>query len=894
MLRAGGGAGMRGEGKNPWRRLWQVPLLLAGLALFGFGVRAFVRTIKPVAFQEQVRGIRSLLTLEQYGEAVAEINRLAPYYGQPREQGELQVLAGDAHYLVQRQQGLVRENYERVLRHYEKAVAFGIAPDAGVNERWGIAALALGNATLAVEKLEAAAALDPALLQAHAREMVNAYAGVGQLEKARDILERLLAAGEGSGTDSPAAREGPKPLTRAETVDNRVWALCKQIELALAEPGRGGGAGRAGSDHLQRAIAQAQGVLKDLPEQEPAGRILTWIGRGELQRGDVDAAQAALLGARAKFHARNLDDGRAAVLLAKIAEARNELDRAGKLYEEVATTHEGTAVWAAARLGRAEVAVRQALLARRRGTILTAGMLEDYRFALAAVSPAADRPAELINRESVQALLAADHRRAADAGDLPAALTFLALQQEMAAAAGERETEALAFQLATTRERRADELMGEAAKRGGGGGGAATEERRAMEEEARALYAQAAADYQRHAHLATMQDEVSGESLWKAAQLYDQAGEPMKSVVLYEQFTRQRPRDPRIPEALLATGRLYQSAGMLEKAIAAYERNMQTNGKTPAAYTSAVNVARCYMALADASLPPPHPSPMTPPIDTASNSAASQPGASTMPGGGVRQAYFEKAEAALLALVQNNTDLLPAANEFRVSLFTLGELYFRNGRWADAILRLEEATQRYPQDEGLPRALFLLGESYRKSAEEIGEAIGRDPAITGRDLLETARAERLGQAAGLFTRVIGLLDPEGNGTAASDAGGRGARSALEEAYVRNSHMNRAACFYDRGEYAAAIKLYDEAATRFSEEALAARAYVQIVNAYLALKEPTQAAAAAERGRWILKRIPDEAFTATRGETPGMDRPRSGRAYYDRLLTLGGSVPAGRE
>jgi len=237
-------------------------------------------------------------------------------------------------------------------------------------------------------------------------------------------------------------------------------------------------------------------------------------------------------------------------------------------------------------------------------------------------------------------------------------------------------------------------------------------------------------------------------------------------------------------------------------------------------------------------------------------------------------------------LVQNSTDLRPEANEFRISLFTLGELYYRNARWADAILRLEEACQRYPQDPGLPRALFMLAESYRNSAGDIADAIKKDPAIVGRDALEGARAERLAQAAAIFGRVIALLDPQADVTAPSVA--TVPATALEAAYVRRSYMNRAQCYFDRGDYATAIKLYDEAATRFSEEALAVRACVQIVNAYLALKEPTQAEAAAKRGRWILKRIPDEAFAseAAPGSAPVSPRnSTAARAYYDRLLTM---------
>ena len=176
----------------------------------------------------------------------------------------------------------------------------------------------------------------------------------------------------------------------------------------------------------------------------------------------------------------------------------------------------------------------------------------------------------------------------------------------------------------------------------------------------------------------------------------------------------------------------------------------------------------------------------------------------------------------------------------------------------------------------------MLAESYRSSANDIADAIKKDPAIVGRDALETARSDRLAQAAALFTRVIALLDPQSDATTPPAAAT--ATTPLEATYVRRSYMNRAQCLFDRGDYAGAIKLYDEAATRFAEEPLAVRACVQIVNGYLALKEPTQAQAAAKRGRWILTRIPDEAFTSDNA----IASPRTSaaaRAYYDHLLAM---------
>jgi tetratricopeptide (TPR) repeat protein len=907
VLRGKGGKGFEAPGgsRNPWRRVWQVPLLLAGVGIFGLGVRAVVRTIKPVPFNVQVAGVRTMLGAEQFPKAIEQINLLGKYYREPAQQAELQLLAGDTHFLWQRKQPVpVRENFQRVIEHYQKGVALGASLTPLMEERWGESALAIGDAPTAIAKLEEAVAAEPSLLPAHIRELVSAYAADGvaggkpgamsgapqQLDKAQKLLKQLLASKRGEG-------EGHG----LEAVDNRTWAICKRIEIAIATAGQGD------ARTLAEVVEEARAAVKEIPERDPSGRILTWIGRAELERGQIDDARRDLGQARAHFIAHHLDDGRAALMLARIAEARGSTGEAAKLYQEVATSQEGTPIWAAARFGRAEMAVREEQEgAAREGEDLSKdggggeddvapAVQADFRFAIGAVTGGSADFLELISPGAVQAGLLADYQRSSDRGRLNEALTFLELQKELAIAAahgsgraGERgggkgeaaaqtqgsrpaEDAALVYRFATTRERRAEELLAEAGRESGPAQGT-------KESEARALFAAAAEDYQRHASLTTMQDAVSAGSQWKAAQLFDRAGKPVQSIAAYEKFTIQHPRDPRVAEGLLSIGQLYQSSGLVEKAIPYYQRNMKENPRTPAAYTSAVNLARCYMALQEAAGPE-------------GAAAATAPAATMANRGGERGAAFEKAEAALLSIVQNNSDIQPAANEYRTSLFTLGELYYRNGRWADAILRFEEAVERYPRDEGAPRALFMLGESFRKSAADIAAAMKKDPAIAGREALENARRDRLLEAARLFTRVIGLLDPHGNDAAGGGepaAGGGGVAPAaaeknartltrLEQEYVRSAYMDRASCYFDREEYAAAIKLYDQTATRFADEVIGVKAYVQIVNAYLALREPTQASAAAERGLWILKRVPDEAFA----EGP----VKVSRDYYQKLLTL---------
>jgi tetratricopeptide (TPR) repeat protein len=783
------------------RRVWQIPLLLIGLGVFGFGVRAVVRSIKPIPFETHVKDIRSLLASGENVKAINQVNELYDYYPERSQQAQLQWLAGDAYFLSQtKETGFVAANHEQVRELYRKAVALGAQPTPLMNERWGLAALALGDAKMAIEKLEAACGGDPEQLLAHARELVAAYLSIGDIAKAHNAVDRLLAS-----------------ESKSLGIDDRAWGYAKKIEMALATRHT-----PAGDESLEKALSDARQAVGGMPERDPAGRILVWIGRGELEQGKLADARKHLEAARGKFIIHHLDDGRATVLLGKIAQREGHLDTAAALFEEVITGHAGTPVWAAARLGRAEVLA----LKGEHGE----DMQLDYRFVIetlmAAPSPSIGEgkgPPELVSLDQVRASLIAQYERYG-AAKPKEALEFL----EMLELLKDKETPTRALAWAITRERRARQLDAETK----------STESAAHSKQAIELLAKSAEDYLRHSKLTTMDDAISGESLWKAAQLFDEAGETERSIEIHERFAKERPGDPHVPDSLLAVGRLYQSIGKIDKAIPVYKQNIEKNPRTPAAYTSAVNLARCYMLK------------------------------------GPQEENFREAEAALLSLVQNSRDILPTANEYRISLFTLGELYHRNRKWAEAILRFEEAIERYPDDKGVPRALVMLAQTYRQSANEIDQELKKEGSNEPREPLLKARSERLQRAAALFERAILAVDADPE---RPESPTERPLSAIEEEYLRTSYMDRANCYFALGEFSTAIKLYDAAATRFGQDATAVQAYIQIVNAYHALKQPAQATAAAERARWVLKRIPEAAFTS--GPAP------LSRQYYEELLKI---------
>jgi tetratricopeptide (TPR) repeat protein len=150
-----------------------------------------------------------------------------------------------------------------------------------------------------------------------------------------------------------------------------------------------------------------------------------------------------------------------------------------------------------------------------------------------------------------------------------------------------------------------------------------------------------------------------------------------------------------------------------------------------------------------------------------------------------------------------------------------------------------------------------MADSYRKSAGLLDAKLAASKTASvdasgqnvGVDLAEAAseRKQRLTKAKGLYDDVINFYknrQPTGD---------------VDKLYLKLSHFYRADCLYDLGQYAQAVQLYDAAAFRYQEDPSALAAYVQIVNSYCALGKIEDAKTANERAKWLLRRIPPEAF-----------------------------------
>jgi len=312
--------------------------------------------------------------------------------------------------------------------------------------------------------------------------------------------------------------------------------------------------------------------------------------------------------------------------------------------------------------------------------------------------------------------------------------------------------------------------------------------------------------------LTLVDDKGYGDALWHGIDLYDAAGDLPRVISALETFVNERPDDRLAPDALLRLGRAYQAAGFFDKAIKTFERNQFRYPNSLAASESAVPLAETFIASGSDNYP--------------------------------------KAERVLLSVIEDNDIVDPSAEEFHQSLLALADLYYRTGRYELAIARLDETVQRYPTDQQLPRVTFLMADSYRKSAALLDNPQApADGAAVAQEAAEVvgAKRDRLTKARELFDKVLTLyaLTPPS--------------ADLDKLYQKLSTFYRADCMYDLGRFADAIKLYDQAAFRYQDDPAALSAYVQIVNSYCALGKLDDARTANERAKWILRRMPPEAF-----------------------------------
>jgi tetratricopeptide (TPR) repeat protein len=533
-------------------------------------------------------------------------------------------------------------------------------------------------------------------------------------------------------------------------------------------------------------------ALKLTADQEQEGEINYRLGYVAWKLGDPREAERFLRVSREQLQSRHPLDADAALLLGDIARADGRAEEAKSFYQTVVVDHPDSRIAPLARLGRG----------------LARAMLKEDEAAVSDLIDVAKEVDQRANRQRFRDDAIAALKHAANLlksrGNIQPAIELMSYELLL-----KPEPQPEFFtRLAGLYESRADQIEATIPD-------AAGAEKLRRQQQAREARTKAGEGYIAYAQkLIPGDDKQYGSALWHGINLYEKAGNTQALIAALELFVAERPEDPLAPDALLRLGRAHQVQGQLDQAIAVLQRNQFRYPKSLAASKSAVPLAQSYIAKGPDS--------------------------------------YSKAENVLLGVLDNNPLLDPASEDFRQSLFELGQIYYRTSRYEEAVVRLEEFLKRYGSDARRGQVQFLIGDSYRKSSQQLQSKLtvqtaNNDPAFDPTEM-ESARRDRLTKAKSHYDQVVDMY-----------------RDNLpkvepEKLYYKLAHFYRADCLYDLGQYDAAISLYDNAAFRFQDDPSSLAAYVQIVNAWCRLGKLEQAKAANERAKWLLRRIPPEAFT----------------------------------
>ncbi|HEY3242304.1 MAG TPA: tetratricopeptide repeat protein [Phycisphaerae bacterium] len=794
---------------------WQIPLLLAALSLLGV---ALLRN-RPRELRLPVeRLIDEVATLTDGGLHAAAIDQARRLLSlttlTDAQRAQLYLQLARATYLNTTQRDpFDRSGYGTVLVAYDQALGAGAELTAEDHRRRGESYERVHQTTAALREYE---------------QVIDAGPGP-ELDLRRHVIE--LRSDELGLPDSESA-----PLLAAviEHADDRpellYWAVERLNDVWL-ESGR--------TDQAQTLVDNVRPILEGT---SLAPMLECEQARVTLRSGGRDEAESRLRMLRNTLAISDPAYARSGWLLGQVLLNDHRSERAAEalsVFEEVIELRPGEPYGSAGELGVAEALVQlnefdearahfefvlSELQRRRTRAARTTASGETSRaiagsdldsppvLARAVVTPTRVRASLTVVAELLR-------RQAALEQALPFAEMALDLvgpaESELRAVYLERIGQMRSAAAGVLRQRWADFSPAERA------------ERPTLPAESRGLYLRAAEAYLELSHVNTLNEPASAGAAWRAAELFDQAGEGERTIALLAAFVHEHPYDSLVPQALLRLGQSLQALGRYAEAIGAYEENYERFPNSPYALASLVPTAQCHIAL-----------------------------------GGDHESEAER----LLRLVLNESPVLtPRAPEFADALFVLGDLLARQEEYERAVPVLEEALQRYPEDQRRVRAEFLLGDCYRQSGLALKRELSDRPPVPAtenatpgapalpmlgeREQMRAEQSRRLTRAAEIFGSLVAQLEET-------------EEDKLSEPYrqiLRHARFYQADCLYETQRYAEALSFYERVAWIYRELPAALTAYVQIINCCIGLGQPQEARAALRRAQYLVRTIPPERF-----------------------------------
>jgi tetratricopeptide (TPR) repeat protein len=217
------------------------------------------------------------------------------------------------------------------------------------------------------------------------------------------------------------------------------------------------------------------------------------------------------------------------------------------------------------------------------------------------------------------------------------------------------------------------------------------------------------------------------------------------------------------------------------------------------------------------------------------------------------QGNTDRAEQLLRDNIAGSS-LKPLSPEWKDSLFELGMLLHEKGKFQDAIGTLEEAVERYPHDSQRLVAQYIIGESYRRWAQDLlADAQNSRTSSEHTKTVEVA-TQRLTTALSQFEDVQRTITLKTHDIHSDP---------LMGTMLRNCYMLEGTVLFDLGRYKEAIEAYSNVSSLYPDEPFVLETFVQIANCWRRLNKDDNARGAVHQAQIVLERLPaDSDFAST--------------------------------
>lgn len=552
-----------------WRDIWQVPVLLGGLAVLGVALTHWLTGSGPPDFHAALDAVERAVEREDYDAAIASLNDpIGVNLGHPSADrgvfARYHALSADALYRAQAARGLdLLENHTMIAGHYEEAVNTYLAEltDAQM-AHFADTLINMGETPRAVELVEAI--------------------GPEGAEQRRVLLRRLV---ELYRKRDPRSLDYDGVMAALSTIradpslpaDLRRWTVARQTELRLQ---RG---------YPEQALRQLLPEVQRLESTvDPASaELFVLLGLCYLELGNVDEARGHLEHARGMLDESDELAGHAAVALGRIAtidgapeEAVDEFSEAVRRFPRMQIAKEA---WFG--IGRAEAALLD---------------VDDSVAAYERVVELLDvLPEHPVTEGETASDLALRYEESMARGRPDAALRYATL--EMRLSPDDAPDPAVLLRVAMAHRAVADAVFD------GAGLDPMTADASVIAsldpvtlEEARSHYFSAGERFHEHSVEALVPDaQAAGESLWLAADSYDRAGEPALAGEAWRRYTVAAPPSPRKIEAEYRLARAMDSMARFDEAAELYESIIAESPDSIFAQRSYVPLARALLRAGD-------------------------------------------------------------------------------------------------------------------------------------------------------------------------------------------------------------------------------------------------------------------------------------------------------